>query len=380
MNAGAENLMMLSGDTVLATGRQGVFFGVLQELATHFSRIDVISPRPDGPTVTRSLFGNVFLHPAAGSRLFQVGHILRTAHALLAERPYLILTSHDYGFFYNGIAAYLIHRRTGLPYLSEIHHVPGHPRPAGLRERLDLPLNRVYARFAARHAVAIRVVNRVEMPDLLRSFGVPAAKVRVIPSLYLDTEVFRPLPVEKQHDVLLCGRLVRNKRFDLALEAVGLLKDEGRRVSVLLVGDGPLRERLFQLARALGIASQIVHERFLATAADLARAYNSARMLVCASTSEGGPRVTCEAMACGVPVISTPVGIMTELVRDGFNGLFFHWRAGELAEHMRTLLDDPALAKNLGAAGRAAVLPFERRAMLRNYADNLKALAREARP
>lgn len=380
MNAGAENLMMLSGDTVLATGRQGVFFGVLEEMAASFSRIDVISPRPEGPAVTHTLFGNVHLHPAAGSRLFQVAHILRTARALLAERRYLIITSHDYGFFYNGIAAYLIHRRTGTPYLSEIHHVPGHPRSAGLRERLDLPLNRVYARFAARHAAAIRVVNRVEMPNLLRSFGVPAEKVRVIPSLYLDTAVFQPMPEEKRHDVLLCGRLVRNKRFDLAIDAVHLLKEEGRRVSVLLVGDGPLRQRLLRQARVLGVHEQIVHERFLATAEDLARAYNRSRMLVCASTSEGGPRVTCEAMACGVPVISTPVGIMTELTRDGYNGLFFQWRADELAERMRMLLDDPALARNMGAAGRAAVMPFERRKMIRNYAESLKALAREARP
>ncbi len=374
-----ENLMMLSGDTVLATGRQGVFFGVLEEMSRHFERIDVISPRPDGAITTRELFGNVHLHPATSSRLLQVRHVLRTARRLIAERRYALITSHDYGFFYNGIAAYRIHRATGVPYLSEIHHVPGHPRPASLRERIDLPLNQIYARFAARHAVAIRVVNRVEMPALLRSFGVPERKIRVIPSLYLDTEAFRPRAVDKRYDVVACGRLVANKRFDIVIDAIKRLANQGREISLLLIGDGPLREKLLEQAATAGVRGQITHVTFLPTVADLADAYASARVLVCASSSEGGPRVTCEAMACGVPVVSTPVGIMTELVQDGENGVLFEWDAARLAAAIALLLDDPARARRIGERGRQAVLPFERVKMIRNYVESLKELAREAR-
>jgi glycosyltransferase involved in cell wall biosynthesis len=352
-----------------------VFYGVLEEMARHFARIDVISPRPGGAITTRELFGNVHLHPSERSRVFQVKHILATARRLMAERRYALITSHDYGLFYNGIAAYRLHRAMGVPYLSEIHHVPGHPRPASLRERIDLPLNWIYARFAARHAAAIRVVNRVEMPELLRSFGVPDEKIRVIPSLYLDTEVFRPRAVEKRHDVVICGRLVANKRFDLVVDAIKLLANRGRRVSLLMIGDGPLRQSLLEQAVSAGVRDQIVHEAFLPTAEDLAQAYCSARMLVCASTSEGGPRVTCEAMACGVPVITTPVGVMTELVKDGDNGLRFEWDSAALAAAIASLLDDPDRARRIGERGRAAVLPFERVKMIRNYAESLKQLA-----
>ena len=49
------DLLMLSGDTVLATGREGVFFGVLEELSRHFGRIDVISPPAGGAVVTRDV-------------------------------------------------------------------------------------------------------------------------------------------------------------------------------------------------------------------------------------------------------------------------------------------------------------------------------------
>jgi glycosyltransferase involved in cell wall biosynthesis len=371
---------MLSGDTVLATGRKGVFHGVLAELARHFDRIDVIGPRPAAPVTTRALFGNVFLHPNPRGRLAQIGHVLRTARALIEERPYAICTSHDYGLFLNGIAAARLARETGLPYLSEIHHVPGHPRAVDLRERLEVVLNRWYARFAARRAVAIRVVNRIEMPRLLASFGVPAAKVRVIPSLYLDTDAFRPDPsVAKDVDVVLCGRLVKNKRFDLALDAVARLKERGRPVRVLLIGDGPLKGALLGRAARRSIAAQIEHVPYLDTTADLARAYARARVLVCTSASEGGPRVTCEAMACEVPVVSTPVGVMPERIEHGVNGLLCDWDADDVADCIARVLDDPAAAAAMGARGRAAVLPFERRAMLANYADELKKLAAQAR-
>ncbi|MBL8767042.1 MAG: glycosyltransferase family 4 protein [Planctomycetes bacterium] len=378
--AAPKNLLMLSGDTVLATGRQGVFFPVLEEMARHFTRIDVISPPPGGAITTRSLFGNVHLHPNPRGRLRQLGHILTTARALLRERPYLLITSHDYGLFYNGIAAYRLHREFGVPYVSEIHHVPGFPRPADLRERLEVPLNRIYARFAAKHAVAIRVVNRVEMPTLLRSFGVPDAKIRVIPSLYLDVDVFTPTPARaKDCDVLLVGRLVKNKRFDLVLDAVGRLKRAGRDVRIKLVGEGPLKAELFEQATRLGLRDRLEHGAFLPTANDLADAYRGARMLVCSSTSEGGPRVTCEAMACAIPVISTPVGIMTELVHVGVEGRLFSWDVDELATHIAWVLDHESDARAMAERGRAAVLPFERKAMIANYATRLIELAAKAR-
>lgn len=374
------NLLMLSGDTVLATGREGVFHGVLREMSRHFGRIDVIAPPAHGAVTTRSLFGNVYLHPNEGPKWRQLGHLTRTAAALIGERQYAILTSHDYGVFYNGVAAYRLHRKFGLPYLSEIHHVPGHPRPADLRERVDKPLNRLYARFAARHAAAIRVVNRIEMPELLRSFGVPAQKIRVIPSLYLDLDVFHPLDVEPRFDVILVGRAVVNKRFDLVLDAVRLLKERGRPVSLHLVGDGPLRASLLDRATRLGIRDRVTHTAFLETSHDLARAYSEARVLVCASTSEGGPRVTCEAMACATPVISTPVGIMTELIEHGQNGFLVGWDAAEIAARLEEVLSDPDRARAIGLAGRTTVLPFERVKMIKNYADQLKALAAEAAP
>jgi len=106
----------------------------------------------------------------------------------------------------------------------------------------------------------------------------------------------------------------------------------------------------------------------LESQADVARLYNQAGMLICASTVEGGPRVTVEAMACGTPVISTPVGIMPELLQDGENGLLWHWDVNELAAKIRIFLDDDSFRQRLGEAGRQCVQRFQADAVIEAYA------------
>ena len=97
--------------------------------------------------------------------------------------------------------------------------------------------------------------------------------------------------------------------------------------------------------------------------------YNRARMLVCASTVEGNPRVTVEAMACGVPVLSTPVGIMPELITHGENGFLFPWNdADALAGDIRQMLDNPALRRQIAEAGRQSVQHFHAETIIEQYA------------
>ncbi|HLY27205.1 MAG TPA: glycosyltransferase, partial [Aggregatilineales bacterium] len=308
-------------------------------------------------------------------KLLQPWTILRQGRALFAQRHYDLVSSHDYGLFLNGIGAWLLTRGTGVPYVSEIHHVEGYPRAATVRERMYCLIAKIYIRWMWRRAAAIRVVNSVEMPRLLVQLGVPAEKTLILPSLYIDFEIFHPIPGEPcQFDVLFVGRFVPNKGLFTLLEAVAALQKTSLQVRLGLVGRGPLESAVQDKIQSLGL-NDVTHIPRLEGAQEVARVYNRARMLVCASTSEGGPRVTVEAMACAVPVISTPVGVMTELLEDGVNGLLFHWDAHELANKIRRLLDDEALAARLGEAGRQSVQPFAAQRVIEQYARGYQALA-----
>jgi glycosyltransferase involved in cell wall biosynthesis len=84
--------------------------------------------------------------------------------------------------------------------------------------------------------------------------------------------------------------------------------------------------------------------------------YHSLDVYVCASRSEGTPNPCLEAAACGLPVITTRVGSMPDLIRDGENGFLVERDAAAIAAKLRTLRDDPALRNRLGRAARAAVV------------------------
>jgi glycosyltransferase involved in cell wall biosynthesis len=87
--------------------------------------------------------------------------------------------------------------------------------------------------------------------------------------------------------------------------------------------------------------------------------YRSLDVYVCASRAEGTPNPCLEAAACGVALLTTPVGNMPELVRDGLNGMFLAGDAQDLALKLRLLRDDRARCAAMGRAARMTILPWE---------------------
>jgi glycosyltransferase involved in cell wall biosynthesis len=371
---------MVSGDRQVAIGEQGPFHSMQREFSRHFERIDVLCPRPPGEISVRTIHDNVHMHPASCGRPGMVGYIASRGRELVAEHGHALITSHDYGWFYNGLGSARLSRATGVPYVSEIHHVPGFPVAADLRERFDRWVAKRYVRWARGRACAFRVVNAGEMPPLLQSWGVPASDIVVLPSLYIDLQTFHPPDPAAPHqiaarDLVYVGRMVNNKGLDRIVDALGALKAEGLELSALFVGKGPLLSEVRRRAAQRGLAGNIEFTEWIASPGELADVYRSSRALVCASTCEGGPRVTVEAMACGTPVVSTPVGMMKELLVDGENGCVAGFDTPSLTDALRRLLKDEAQRAAMGARARAAAEQFEYARVLRGYADGLKRLA-----
>lgn len=102
--------------------------------------------------------------------------------------------------------------------------------------------------------------------------------------------------------------------------------------------------------------------------------YREIDVYVCASRSEGTPNPCLEAAACGVPLVTTRVGNMPELVRDGENGLFFDGSASDLAEKLTRLRDSPPLAAQLAARMLETIRAWDWREQAENYARMFDAV------
>jgi glycosyltransferase involved in cell wall biosynthesis len=102
--------------------------------------------------------------------------------------------------------------------------------------------------------------------------------------------------------------------------------------------------------------------------------YRELDVYVCASRSEGTPNPCMEAAACGVPLVTTRVGNMPELVRDGDNGLFFDGTAEGLADKLSLLRDTPSLGPRMALRMLETIRDWDWRVLAENYAHMFASL------
>src|SRR5881296_384139 len=210
------------------------------------------------------------------------------------------------------------------------------------------------ADFADRAAAAAAVVTVSEANAryIVKTFGVPAACLHVIPC-GVDTERFRPQGSRGEPPHLVCvGRLKPFKNQRLLLEACAALHSRGVEFRCVLVGDGPCRDELEAARERLGLGG-MVELVGAAEQAEVLAWWQRATIAALTSTSEGMPVCLMEAAACGVPAVATAVGRIPELIEDGVTGfLTTPGDAEGLAGGLERLLRDPDLVARFGAAAR----------------------------
>lgn len=175
--------------------------------------------------------------------------------------------------------------------------------------------------------------------------AVPKHKMRYIPN-GIDTSTFRPdsearqrlrseLNAEHAFVWLAVGRYEPPKDYPTLLRAFSTAIRDMPDSLLLLVGDGPLREEIENMARLLGVHPRI---EFLGIRRDIAQLMNAADAYVMSSSREGLPNVLLEAHATGLPAVATNVGGNSEVVRDGVTGFIVPPQNPDaLAEAMRRI-------------------------------------------
>jgi len=204
--------------------------------------------------------------------------------------------------------------------------------------------------------------NRRYLADLVGPSVAPRV-LRLYHGLDLKTYLDGPerAPSAERPLLLAVAQLAERKGLRYLVEACRILADRGRAFECEIIGDGPLRGELERQVRELGLEDRVRLTGPLPYPDVVARYPRAAAfVLPCIVTSEGDrdgiPNVILEAMAAAVPVVSTPVSGIPEVLRGDETGLVVPERdAHAIADAVERLLDDPELGTRLGAAARSFV-------------------------
>ncbi len=246
-----------------------------------------------------------------------------------------------------------------LPHVVTVH-TPMLTDTAAIREGLLWPpLARLNARLFSRRceqwhldrADLLTTVSSRVAEELARHYRLGERRPVVLPN-GVDSRFFAFAPLEQREPVILyVGRLGHRKGLPRLLDAFARLRR--RDLRLLLLGDGPLRSRLLRRAIALGVADRVRFAGFAGrrTVRDWLR---RAACLVHVPDYEGFPLVLLEAMACGTPIVTTPIGALADLPPRP--PLFVAEPDAEaVAETVERLFATPGLTALRVAAARALV-------------------------
>jgi glycosyltransferase involved in cell wall biosynthesis len=211
-------------------------------------------------------------------------------------------------FFLAGVPAILLGRRARKPVVvTEQWSVFLPEDPAELTRPL-----RAAARFAFQRASVVLPAS-----DALRR-GIEAqgihAQFEVVPNV-VDTSIFGQGTAPRNGRLLAVGLLYEAKGYEYLLEALAILRREGRDVELDVVGDGPGRDDYARLALDLGLDGHVVFHGVVPKA-EVARRMREASLFVLTSRYDNNPCVLIEAMASGLPAVATAVGGIPEVVDD----------------------------------------------------------------
>jgi glycosyltransferase involved in cell wall biosynthesis len=146
-------------------------------------------------------------------------------------------------------------------------------------------------------------------------------------------------------DIVVVGRLIANKRIDMLLEAVAALHAAGQPVTCRIIGDGPDRAALREQAGRLGLAGAVDFRHDVRDQKDLYGLIKSARVFAFPSAREGFGIAALEAIACGLPVVTTsaPDNLAKHIVARSARGVVCDSTSAALADAIAGLLAEPGL-------------------------------------
>lgn len=174
-------------------------------------------------------------------------------------------------------------------------------------------------------------ISEKTLKDLQQIRKVPGVVI-VPPGIdFQEIENFKPK--NDSWDVIFAGRLIKEKRVDLLINALPLVKESYPNINCVVIGDGPEMENLKKLSIDLGLRENLAFLGFLENSGDLLGHMKSSKVFVLPSEREGFGIVVLEANACGLPVVvvESSMNAAVDLVQEGTNGFISLPNYGDMA-------------------------------------------------
>jgi glycosyltransferase involved in cell wall biosynthesis len=343
-------LMVSPGVWPLPSPKGGVektIYHVVNELAKLGCQVDLVSDVADGAefhhgvTIHRLAHHSIPLLYQLGfvgyALRYAVGQTLAFVKTLMLKSDYDVL--HAEGRLIAPLA--IFHCKKRVP---SVYRVNDEPPAKGEPHHMLYRISYRMVEGAARKADRVIIIDH-KQKDYFIQQGIAPEKIRFIPD-GIDTNTFKPQPDGQRDYGLFVGFLNHRKGVEYLIRGMAELKGP----DCVIVGHGPERSRLTELAQSLGVGDRVHFTGVVSDPQKLAEIYNSSAFLVIPSTSECGiPLAVLEAMACGLPIIASPIAAIPSVVQDGYNGFLVEPHdIKTLAQRMNTLFNSPDLREQMG--------------------------------
>ena len=299
--------------------------------------------------------------------LFLINGISQAFRMVRSWKPDLL---HIFFGYPTGPIGWMIQKRFHLPYVLSLlgADVPGiYNQEVGIQHAILKPLTKIIWRNAG-----FVVANSQGLKEAAET-NVRGCQVDVIEN-GIDLETFYPGNRRDRTSglrLLFVARFAVNKRLDLLLQACKELLNEGEADwSLTVIGDGPLRQDYETFLAGDERLRQRIHLLGWVKIEQLRDHYHSSDVFVLTSDYEGMPSVVLQAMACGLPIISTRVQGSEGMVVDGENGYFIpHRDVPALKGAIRKFLHHPEWLEPFGKESARLVERYDWKYAAARYLD-----------
>jgi len=261
-----------------------------------------------------------------------------------------IIHAHSHLFFSTNLCALV--KKLGSPPLVITNHGLFSQTVPSFIQKMYIP---TLGRWTLNSADRVICYTKQERSELIK-LGIDPSKIRVIHN-GIDTEVFTPsrrVRKKSAKQILWVGRFVPGKGVRYLIDAFNILIKECSDIRLLLIGQGPLKNKIRQKIDNLGLSQNIIIEDFIPNSR-LPEVYQQSDIFVLPSINEGVPRTLLEAMSCGIPVVCTNLPHLADIIRGC--GLLVPPRDPvSIAKAVSKIIFCKEVARELGWNGRKKVI------------------------